>query len=256
MPLLLMMLPPVPATPRMASHPDDPSRSTPRSHATVHLAPRRMCEIRAPRTYTKHHIPTQSSPPNSGAFDLLLPSWPRRAPWHHGRHEGRRAPGSLSDLSRLRGDVPVRLRDLRVQGRGQDVRPVAPGGRAAVGQPEMRAGSWPSSSARPIPASPPATTSTSATGTPSCSTAACPSRWSADMVEDSYDLIVSKLSRARQRALLWRGAVPYRAGGRRAAEDTAAPISSTTPAAANHRGDLLLAASPCSAGCRASCRSS
>jgi predicted DNA-binding protein (MmcQ/YjbR family) len=29
----------------------------------------------------------------------------------------------------------------------------------------------------------------------------------ADMVEDSYDLIVSKLSRARQRALLWRGAV-------------------------------------------------
>ncbi len=28
----------------------------------------------------------------------------------------------------------------------------------------------------------------------------------ADLVEDSYDLIVSKLSRARQRALLWRGA--------------------------------------------------
>lgn len=28
----------------------------------------------------------------------------------------------------------------------------------------------------------------------------------ADMIEDSYDLIVSKLSRARQRALLWRGA--------------------------------------------------
>jgi predicted DNA-binding protein (MmcQ/YjbR family) len=28
----------------------------------------------------------------------------------------------------------------------------------------------------------------------------------ADMVEDSYDLVVSKLSRARQRALLWRGA--------------------------------------------------
>jgi predicted DNA-binding protein (MmcQ/YjbR family) len=28
----------------------------------------------------------------------------------------------------------------------------------------------------------------------------------ADMVEDSYDLIVSQLSRARQRALLWRGA--------------------------------------------------
>jgi predicted DNA-binding protein (MmcQ/YjbR family) len=27
----------------------------------------------------------------------------------------------------------------------------------------------------------------------------------ADMIEDSYDLIVSKLSRARQRALLWRG---------------------------------------------------
>ncbi|HEY1714443.1 MAG TPA: MmcQ/YjbR family DNA-binding protein [Solirubrobacteraceae bacterium] len=27
-----------------------------------------------------------------------------------------------------------------------------------------------------------------------------------DMVEDSYDLVVSKLSRARQRALLWRGA--------------------------------------------------
>jgi predicted DNA-binding protein (MmcQ/YjbR family) len=28
----------------------------------------------------------------------------------------------------------------------------------------------------------------------------------ADMIEDSYDLVVSKLSRARQRALLWRGA--------------------------------------------------
>ena len=28
----------------------------------------------------------------------------------------------------------------------------------------------------------------------------------ADMVEDSYDLVVSKLSRARQRALGWRGA--------------------------------------------------
>jgi predicted DNA-binding protein (MmcQ/YjbR family) len=28
----------------------------------------------------------------------------------------------------------------------------------------------------------------------------------ADMVEDSYDLVVSSLSRARQRALLWRGA--------------------------------------------------
>ena len=28
----------------------------------------------------------------------------------------------------------------------------------------------------------------------------------ADMIEDSYDLIVSRLSRARQRALLWRGA--------------------------------------------------
>ena len=28
----------------------------------------------------------------------------------------------------------------------------------------------------------------------------------ADMVEDSYDLVVSAMSRARQRALLWRGA--------------------------------------------------
>ena len=28
----------------------------------------------------------------------------------------------------------------------------------------------------------------------------------ADMVEDSYDLVVSQLSRARQRGLLWRGA--------------------------------------------------
>ena len=33
-----------------------------------------------------------------------------------------------------------------------------------------------------------------------------PEQMIADMVEDSYDLIVSKLSRARQRALLWRGA--------------------------------------------------
>ena len=32
-----------------------------------------------------------------------------------------------------------------------------------------------------------------------------PDQMIADMVEDSYDLIVSKLSRARQRALLWRG---------------------------------------------------
>ena len=32
-----------------------------------------------------------------------------------------------------------------------------------------------------------------------------PEQMVADMVEDSYDLIVSKLPRARQRALLWRG---------------------------------------------------
>ncbi len=34
-----------------------------------------------------------------------------------------------------------------------------------------------------------------------------PEQMIADLVEDSYDLVVSKLSRARQRALLWRGAV-------------------------------------------------
>jgi predicted DNA-binding protein (MmcQ/YjbR family) len=34
-----------------------------------------------------------------------------------------------------------------------------------------------------------------------------PEEMIADLVEDSYDLVVSKLSRARQRALLWRGAV-------------------------------------------------
>jgi predicted DNA-binding protein (MmcQ/YjbR family) len=33
-----------------------------------------------------------------------------------------------------------------------------------------------------------------------------PEQMIADMVEDSYDLVVSKLSRARQRTLLWRGA--------------------------------------------------
>ena len=33
-----------------------------------------------------------------------------------------------------------------------------------------------------------------------------PEQMIADMVEDSYDLVVSKLSRARQRALGWRGA--------------------------------------------------
>ena len=33
-----------------------------------------------------------------------------------------------------------------------------------------------------------------------------PDQMIADMVEDSYDLVVSKLSQARQRALLWRGA--------------------------------------------------
>ena len=33
-----------------------------------------------------------------------------------------------------------------------------------------------------------------------------PEQMIADLVEDSYDLVVSKLSRARQRALLWRGA--------------------------------------------------
>ena len=35
---------------------------------------------------------------------------------------------------------------------------------------------------------------------------ALPEQMVADMVEDSYDLVVSKLSRTRQRALLWRGA--------------------------------------------------
>jgi predicted DNA-binding protein (MmcQ/YjbR family) len=33
-----------------------------------------------------------------------------------------------------------------------------------------------------------------------------PEQMIADLVEDSYDLVVSKMSRARQRALLWRGA--------------------------------------------------
>jgi predicted DNA-binding protein (MmcQ/YjbR family) len=33
-----------------------------------------------------------------------------------------------------------------------------------------------------------------------------PEQMIADLVEDSYDLVVSQLSRARQRALLWRGA--------------------------------------------------
>jgi predicted DNA-binding protein (MmcQ/YjbR family) len=33
-----------------------------------------------------------------------------------------------------------------------------------------------------------------------------PTQMLTDMVEDSYDLVVSQLSRARQRALLWRGA--------------------------------------------------
>ena len=33
-----------------------------------------------------------------------------------------------------------------------------------------------------------------------------PEQMIADMVEDSYDLVVSQLSRSRQRALLWRGA--------------------------------------------------
>ena len=33
-----------------------------------------------------------------------------------------------------------------------------------------------------------------------------PEQMVADMVEDSYDLVVSQFSRARQRALLWRGA--------------------------------------------------
>jgi predicted DNA-binding protein (MmcQ/YjbR family) len=33
-----------------------------------------------------------------------------------------------------------------------------------------------------------------------------PEQMIADLVEDSYDLVVSKMSRARQQALLWRGA--------------------------------------------------
>ena len=33
-----------------------------------------------------------------------------------------------------------------------------------------------------------------------------PEQMIADMIEDSYDLVVSKLSKARQRGLLWRGA--------------------------------------------------
>ena len=32
-----------------------------------------------------------------------------------------------------------------------------------------------------------------------------PDRMIADLVEDSYDLVVSKLPRARRRALVWRG---------------------------------------------------
>ena len=43
----------------------------------------------------------------------------------------------------------------------------------------------------------PATTSTSATGTPSCSTAAARPDGQ-DMIEDSYDLVVSALPKARQ----------------------------------------------------------
>jgi predicted DNA-binding protein (MmcQ/YjbR family) len=39
-----------------------------------------------------------------------------------------------------------------------------------------------------------------------------PEQMIADMVEDSYDLVVSTLSRARQRALGWRGATQRRPG--------------------------------------------
>jgi predicted DNA-binding protein (MmcQ/YjbR family) len=39
-----------------------------------------------------------------------------------------------------------------------------------------------------------------------------PDEMVADMVEDSYDLVVSKLSRARRRALGWRGEAALREG--------------------------------------------
>jgi len=48
----------------------------------------------------------------------------------------------------------------------------------------------------------------------------------ADLVEDSYDLVVSKLSRVRQRALLWRGLPDSAQGTSRASGPTSAP---TTP---------------------------
>lgn len=44
----------------------------------------------------------------------------------------------------------------------------------------------------------------------------------ADMIEDSYDLIVSKLSRARRRGLLWRGD-RERPAGERSAPDRERP---------------------------------
>ena len=37
-----------------------------------------------------------------------------------------------------------------------------------------------------------------------------PERMLAEMIEDSYDLVVSRLPRARRRALGWRGDVPER----------------------------------------------
>ena len=40
-----------------------------------------------------------------------------------------------------------------------------------------------------------------------------PDQMIADMIEDSYDLVVSKLPQTRQRALLWRGARPSPPGG-------------------------------------------
>jgi predicted DNA-binding protein (MmcQ/YjbR family) len=51
-----------------------------------------------------------------------------------------------------------------------------------------------------------------------------PEQMIADLVEDSYDLVVSKLSRARQRGLGWRGAAaPPTAAGRTSAPRSPPP---------------------------------
>ena len=68
---------------------------------------------------------------------------------------------------------------------------------------QVRAGAGGGAAPRPPGDPARATTSTSATGTPSSATARCPDQMVIDMLEDSYDLVVEGLPRATRERLGW-----------------------------------------------------